>query len=495
MSRIFRILAGVIVISAVGIGLSFAETIWEKRQKAIKTETQPRAEQKTEEIAVPDTYDYDEEDMAIPAEQVTLDLTDPFNITVPAAYGSIIDSYKGTNGKLIIQIQSAHANYEAQKNIAGILESLIRDYNVNLILREGGISDRDFSYLRKEVSLQARESTAEEFLKDGRITGIDYVNLTADLPMHIQGIEEKQLYDQNRSALWEMDKFKVIASEYVNKLSTAADSLKTKIYNRDLLALDKAKKDYESENTDLLVYYKALNDIIRKKNIAISEFRNFQNLIKIDELEKKIDFVKINNKTAIDDEKAVYTQYQEALKKLNVNKLFKEEPLLENKIQKAMSENTDQETLYRISKALSIMDKMLKVKLVPEEYKYFLDNMQDFNPQNWANFLKKKSDELGLGLNISENYYVIKDNMPTIERFYATAGERDKIFIEKAQDAMVKDNVRIAALVAGGFHTPALTGLLADAGYSYIVISPRVTTPTDDNLYRKSLEVEWLPEK
>ena len=32
----------------------------------------------------------------------------------------------------------------------------------------------------------------------------------------------------------------------------------------------------------------------------------------------------------------LYDEYQEALKKLNVNKLFKEEPLLENKIQGAI---------------------------------------------------------------------------------------------------------------------------------------------------------------
>jgi len=274
----------------------------------------------------------------------------------------------------------------------------------------------------------------------------------------------------------------------VNKSILAADAIKTKIYNADLLALDKAKKDYENENTDLLAYYKTLNDIIQKNGVGIAEFPNFGNLMKINEMEQKIDLVKIRSGEAADEEKKLYDGYQEALKKLNVNKLFKEEPLLENKIQGAISENPDQKKLYRVSKALSITDKMLKVKVVPEEYDYFLENKIDFDPRGWADFLKEKSDELGLGLSMPNNYYALSDNMPTIEKFYGTAGKRDRVFVRKSEERMTKDNVKIAALVAGGFHTTTLTSILADEGYSYVVISPKVATKTDDDLYRASLK-------
>ena len=502
MARLFRILTAIIIISAIGIGLSYAETIWEKRQKAINPEAQPKVEQKAEEITEPDTYNYDEEDiaydeedMAMPAEQAALDPTDPFNITVPAAYGTIIDSNKGTNGNLIICIQDAHANYEAQKNISAILEELMRAYGITLILREGGITDKDFTYLRKEASLEARINASEKLLKNSTITGIDYVNLTTDLPMHIQGIEDRQLYDENRYGVADMDKIKDVALDYVNKMSDTAEQVKTKIYSSDLLALDKAKKDYENETTDLLGYYRVLNDIVQKKNISISEFNQFQNLMKIDGLEKKIDFAKINSDSATDEQNAVYKEYQESLKNLNVNKLFKEEIALEDKIGSSISENSDQKSLIRVSRALSIMAKMLKIKLVPEEYSYFLQNKSEFRPEYWADLLKKKSDELKLNLNIPSNSYAVADNLEKIEKFFGTARERDKVFVKKSEDAMAKDNVKVAALVAGGFHTPELTSILTDAGYSYVVISPRVTTPTDDNLYRESLKGEWLPEK
>ncbi|MDP2921627.1 MAG: hypothetical protein Q8O12_04605 [Candidatus Omnitrophota bacterium] len=484
MSRILRILAAVIVITAVGISLSYAETIWEKRQKALNAETQPKPEQKAEETVVPDAYNYDEEDIAIPTENTTLDPTDPYNITVPTMYGSIIDSYKGTNGKLIIHIQDAHVNYEAQKNISSLIESINLDNGVKLILKEGNTTDKDYAYLRNQASLSARTIAAEKLLKDATITGVEYFTLTTDYPVNVQGIEDKALYDENKNLLWAMDGFKGAMLEYVNKVSKAAEKIKEKLYNQDLLALDTARKDYENETIDLIGYYRKLDEAIQKKGMDISEFIGFKALMNIDGLEKKIDFAKINDNTATAAEKELYKEYQDGLKNLNVNKVFKEELQLESKVLNAIAENDDQKKLLRISKAISILEKMLNVKLVPEEYSYFISNKQDFDPKMWVDFLKGKSD----GLDLPDNHYVISNNLPSVEKFYAAAGERDRVFVKKSEERMDKDNTLVAVLIAGGFHTPALTNLLSEKGYSYVVISPRVTTKTDDNLYRSALK-------
>jgi len=494
MKRYMHILWIIALVCIFSINLCYAETIWEKRQKALSGEDS----QETQETTVPASAP----GQATPVETISTKIenkeiqpvasesikNNPFNITVPGQYGSVIESNTGTNGKLIIHIQDAHANYEAQKNIAAIAEYLVKTYNANLILREGTSTDKNFAYLRDKASLEARKKAAEKLLKDATITGIDYLTLTSAYPMAFQGIEDKALYDANKNALWEMDKFKDSALEYVHNIGRSADLLKQKIYNQDLLALDKAKKDYEDETIDLLAYYRELNKLVQKKNVNTGEFINFSTLMKIDNFEQNINMAKIRNNTASDEEKALYKEYQDALKNLNVNKLFKEEPLIESKIKDAVSDNEDQKQLYGISKSVSIMDKMLSVKLVPEEYSYFIENKKDFNPQAWAGFLKKKSDELGLGLNIPGNYFAISDNLATIEKFYATAGERDRVFVNKSEERMAGDNAQIAILIAGGFHTPQLTNLLSDKGYSYVVISPRVTTKTDDNLYRQALK-------
>ena len=455
---------------------SYAETIWEKRQKASQgigekqesVESAPAKEKSTSPIPLDE-------------------------IMIPNQYGSIIETHEGTNGKLIVHIQDAHANYEAQKNIAGIIETLINNYNINLVLMEGKATDRDFKYLRYRAPLDVRKDIADNLLKEGIFNGVNYLDLASSYPLLIQGVEDKNLYDINGVALWDMDRFKDQALEYVTKLMSAADSIKAKVYNPDLLKLDKAKKDYENESIDLLSYYKILFDSAVKKSVDIEEFRNFAALIKINEVEQKIDTAKIRNGTATDEQKKTYDEYQAALKDLNINKLFAEEPLVESKIQQALSENNDQKRLYKIFKALSITEKMLAIKIVPEEYNYFLENKKDFDAKAWADFLKEKSAELGLSLDIPGNFYIISDNMPLIEKFYSSAIDREEAFLKKSKDRMDKDKISSGILIAGGFHTPTLTKLLNDSGYSYIVISPKVTTKTDDNLYRETLKRQWAP--
>lgn len=464
----------------------YAESIWEKRQKALKG-IEEKQEEAIEE-ALPETAIEPVETEQAAASNSPIPLNE---VIIPDQYGSIIETHEGTNGKLIVHIQDAHANYEAQKNIAGILEYLIDNHNLNLVLMEGKLTDMDFKYLRYRAPLDVRTEIADGLLKSGDFNAVNYLDLASSYPIEMQGVEDKELYDINSVALWDMDKFKDIAIEYLDKMSVALEALKTKIYNSDLLELDKAKKDYDNEAMDLLAYYKKLYDVVQNKNIGTEEFPNFANLMKINEIEQKIDLVKIRSGEATDEQKNLYSEYQDGLKKLNINKLFKEEPLVENKIQKAVTETEGQEKLYKISKAISIMDKMLKIKLIPEEYGYFMENKKDFYPQSWFDFLKEKSDEFGMGLEIPNNSYIISDNLATVEKFYSTAVGREKTFIKKSEDRMNKDNVKSAILITGGFHTPTVTQSLNDMGYSYIVISPKVTIKTDDNLYRQTLKREW----
>ena len=67
----------------------------------------------------------------------------PLKIKIPEQYGVIIESHRGSNNKLIVHIQDAHANYEGQMNLANIIEALVKDYDLNLILVEGGSTDSD----------------------------------------------------------------------------------------------------------------------------------------------------------------------------------------------------------------------------------------------------------------------------------------------------------------------------------------------------------------
>lgn len=464
---------------------TYAATIWDKRKQAVQDMKEKAQEPKVAEPA----YDYEEEiDTAF---DVPLD---PEDIIIPDQYGTIIETHRGTNGKLIVHIQDAHMNYEGQKNAANILNSLIEDYDLDLILLEGKVSDLNFNYIRARAPLEERIERADALLRKGKINGVNYLNIATEHRMTILGIEDKNLYDRNISTLWEIDDFKDQASSYVNRLIASSNALKPEIYTSALIELDKKKRDYDAEEIDLLEYYEYLYNIAEENDIPLYVFPNFQNLIKANELEKSIDLVKVRNGSASSGEMELYSEYLDLTRDLNINELFKEEPMLEDAVQDILTVNSDQKNLIRISKALSIVNNLLKIKVVPEEYEYFVENKKDFDPRFWSDFVKNKSSELGLDLSVPENHYVISDNLVTIEKFYGLAAERNKVFVKRTDEHMEDEDVQLSALVAGGFHTPALTRLLRDAGYSYVVVSPRVTTATDDILYRSALKREWLPE-
>ncbi|MBU4312135.1 MAG: hypothetical protein KJ706_05410 [Candidatus Omnitrophica bacterium] len=447
-------------------------SLWQKRQAQIKDTTETQK----------------------PIKKTFHRLVDPLKVEIPEEYGTIIESHRGSNGILIVHIQDAHANYEGQMNLAHILESLIKDYELSLILVEGGSTDADFTYLRNRASLEERKEKANNLLEDGVIAGEEYLNIASDYPMSFQGIEDRSVYDANVDAMWEVDKFKETALEYIGRLIAASETLKPRIYNKELIALDRAKKDYDAEKTDLLFYYKYLYSKAIETGLSLVQFPNFANLIKASELEKKLDVEKIKAGKATNEEIILYKEYAEASKELDINKLFKEEPLLEDALREGLAENPDQKTLIKVSKTLSIMEGLLNLKVVPEEYHYFLENKKDFDPRFWQGFLNKRESSYNLSLKIPANYAIISDNILTIEHFYKVAEERNNVFLKKTNERVEKDGVKLAALIAGGFHTPMLTRLLADSGYSYIVVSPKITEATDEEFYRSTLRRQWLSE-
>jgi len=471
-----------------------AETIWQKRQKVLQTEPQAEKQEPKETSALAPEEDITADDMTNESVAASLiETTDPYAIKIPEQYGTIIESSKGANNKLIIYIQDAHANYDAQMNEANIVESLMKNFGAKLIFREGGVTNSDFSYLREKTPLEQRKERARKLLQGGVITSDEYITIATDYPIAIQGIEDKALYDANREALWKMDSFKDAAVDYVNKLRAVADQIKPKIYSAEIIEFDKKKKDYDAESIDLVEYYRYLYKKAEEKGAYIGQFSNFAALVKANDLEKGINMANAVSDKATDEEKVKYKEYTDLLKNLNVQKLFKEEPLLENALKDELAENDDQKELLNISKALGIMKSLLIIKAVPEEYDYFVENKKYFDPELWTSFLQEKADANGISVNMPQNKYVMSDNIDKIENFYKIAFERNKAFINKIENRINKDNPKLAVLIAGGFHTPKLTQLLNDKGYSYVVISPRVTTQTNDALYRSLLKREWLP--
>jgi hypothetical protein len=92
------------------------------------------------------------------------------DLKIPSQIGSIKEIFENnllgpSSTPTIIQIQDAHCNYEAQKNLATILEYLIKEKNVKLVMVEGGSGDVALSFLRGYAEKKDRELIADKYLR------------------------------------------------------------------------------------------------------------------------------------------------------------------------------------------------------------------------------------------------------------------------------------------------------------------------------------------
>ncbi len=69
--------------------------------------------------------------------------------------------------------------------------------------------------------------------------------------------------------------------------------------------------------------------------------------MKANNIEKQIDLVKIRSGEASSEDTALYAEYLDLTRDLNINSLFKEEPLLEDFVVDVLTENSDQEKTFK----------------------------------------------------------------------------------------------------------------------------------------------------
>lgn len=465
----------------------------------------------------------------------------PIPLTIHEGHGHIVDSYKAKDepDKIIIHIQDIHTNYEAQKNMAMILEGLIKEKGLKLIMVEGGWGDVSLSYLRTHADKERRVEVAEEYLEEGKISGEEYLNIISDYDMDLQGIEREELYKKNLDSFFTIEKFRGDGTQAVEQLNKIVESLKQKTYPSKLLEVEKRRVDYDEEEITLAGFYDYLTKIAKDARLDTARYQNFTSFINIARIEEEIDFPKVEKQRAamieslskiLSKEKlsplvskslefrlnkvspaeyhaylkevateagldfqryselAMYVDYIQSHESINTNALFKEADEIERKIKTALAKTEEQRKIQAISRTLKVLDNFLNLKLIPEDFKYYKDHKEDFLISSWTLFLKEEMRKHRIRYQWPDNVAVLDKNLYSLVGFYDIANRRDQVFVKKAISLMEEKEQKLAVLIAGGFHTPNLTKMFEDKEISYIIIAPKTTQKTDPEQYRYILQ-------
>jgi len=468
-----------------------------------------------------------------------ISLSDPEDIVISEKFGRIREIFRGNNSKIIINIQDAHCNFEAQTNISHILDSLNERYGLRLVALEGSSGEIDPSIFTTFPDEDVREEVATYFLKKGKINGAEFLSITSKNPPMLFGVETKEYYLANLAAFTNTIEDREVAKTACAIVKTVLDELKDSIYGKDLKVLDEKITNFKKGTDDLAGFADYLRKIALSKKVPFkNRFLNLEFLCRTVDMEKTIDFNKVERERskvitvlekslnkdelntlfekslsfksgqisasryhiylrAITQEKgakfnkyknlALYTDYLVLYDKINSQRLFEEISELSDAVKEKLFKNKDQRALDKLSRNIRLLEGMFDISMSRADVDYYKRNKADFKSSVFIDFIKKRARKYRIAYDWDPNFSLIDKHLPDFEHFYRIADTRDDALIENTIKKMEEEKLQAAALITGGYHTEGIAERLRKRGISYVIIAPRITQVDKDSPYLEIL--------
>lgn len=467
------------------------------------------------------------------------------NLRIPTQDGSLKKTYSARE-PLVIHIQDAHANYEAQKHLASILEYLVVTHGLSLILVEGGSRNDSLSYMRTYAPIEKRKEVAEEFLKSGKISGENYLDLTTDYNFTVYGIEKPELYDENMEAFFSVEKVQPQALSAMKLFRDAVENLKQTIYPDEVKTLELRELEVKEGRIPLAQHYQSLADEAGKRKVALDDktYPNLLKFIRASAMEKELNFKTVETERtkflealtkslpkpemdkllqqSLDLKKGLvtpasfygnlrgtmkpgqnaeypvlanYIEYLGLFEAIDHASLFTEVENLSDQIKDSYFKDKGQRTLAKAAKDVGVLEDLLELKLTPDSYDYYRTHRKEFKPDEWADNLRALGGQQNPPMTLLLSPGPLNAAMPAMSSFYEVARQRDQAMMENALKQIKEFNVPFAVLIAGGFHTPAFERLFKEQKASYAVVAPKVSkvTQEDTDKYHRVLKETYVP--
>jgi hypothetical protein len=453
-----------------------------------------------------------------------------------APYGEIREIHVASRSgaPVVFHLQDVHEVEEAQKNLAGLLESFQKQRGISLVGLEGAVGSFGLDFFR-EGPLESRKKLSDHFLELGYLTGPEVAGIVAETIPTLWGIEDLSLYRGHVEAFEQSEAGRTQARQFLTALSNEADRTRETIYSPALMALDDHRRAYLSHRESLGDYVPALWSALKSNKKAYPQVAL---LVKLLAQERTLDFKEVERQrvrlaevlaqrlapgdldrlvkaslayrsgrqTAGAYQKhlatvcrqnnirldtfgplAVYMDYVQGADPLDAGKLLDELDRLELVALTGTAKTNEEKLLVEVFRGLALLDKLTNHGLTPQEWG--LMKKDDHSLENVRSILAKISPTL-----VSKTVS-LPDLSPYME-FCKKAEQRNGALVKNLLAKMKADKVNTTVLVAGGFHTDGMTALLKEANASYVVITPKISKVPDtrplDIFVRAPLPLEKL---
>jgi len=449
------------------------------------------------------------------------------DVAVAIDAGSVKSKYSGSSGKVIIHIQDAHCNFEAQSNINKILDQLTKENGIDMISVEGAEGLVDTAWFRAFPDAEIRKEVATYFMKKGEITGAEFFSINSDYEGSIFGAETRDYYVKNLKAFTEVYPYKDQIEKYLTNIQAITSRLKSIVYHPTLKAVDSKIKSFKDKETELSDYAAYLRDTALKNKVDITPCENFSRLLQTLEYERKIDFdivdqerttyidllskklpkkemtelvaqsikfkkghieavhfytylrdlARVHNLAMVQEYPNLfyYYIYTKLYDGINNENLFREIAKIETSLKEKLFRDDTQKNLDKYASMLDMYAALVNIELTNEDYDLFKAYSAEFTMEDVLAFIRKLSGRYNLNYSIGTLPLEIKERLPNMVDFYEIAMKRDNALIDNTLQKMKEDGKDRCVLIAGGFHTRGIKNILEKKGISYVVVTPKIT--------------------
>ncbi|MFC1644357.1 hypothetical protein ACFL5C_03485, partial [Candidatus Omnitrophota bacterium] len=184
------------------------------------------------------------------------------------------------------------------------------------------------------------------------------------------------------------------------------------------------------------------------------------------------------------DELEKFCDYVNLYESIDIGELMDEIDGYECRVKEKLFRNKDEEELTSLMKNMEILHNVFAVRLTSGQLRYFIAHMDDFRWGSFLDFIKAGYQKYGIPIpqDLAEVAELF-DQMRQAMDFYEAATGRNMAMVENTIERMRENDVTVAAIVTGGFHTRGITDILRSDQLSYIILLPRFNPQTGKRPY------------
>jgi len=173
------------------------------------------------------------------------------DLSVPEEIGSIQETFKGLNERVVFVIQDAHEIPDAQRNIQRLVDYLQIQYGIRVVALEGAASDLDPQIFKSFPDQALLRKVFEQYFDQGELAGG-----TASAIFNLEaaayyGVEDWSLYEEGLGHYLAAMEGEVNIQKELEVRSLKLEDEKKAIYSEELLEIDGALKDFRKNQRDL----------------------------------------------------------------------------------------------------------------------------------------------------------------------------------------------------------------------------------------------------